>query len=141
MIDILCFTPNLHMLSFESMPLYKNDHLADVEQWENFRRVSETNQIRHVTFRDKCTLEKVKLLVALCPRVQYLSISTLVRTLEPIIRFLLDKNNTNTRQLCLLCFSRACVVWFKRLDLLIKLESLLDDYTLKCTGSQLHLWW
>ena len=140
MIDLLCFTPNICTLIFQSMPFYKDDHLL-IEENETFRRVSDTNTITNITFRDECTLEKVQVLVALCPRVQHLSIDTLARMTEPITRFLLDKTNPNTRHLCLLCFPRASTVGWKRLDKLVKSETLLDDYTLRWTRSKLYLWW
>ena len=140
LVDLLSFTPNLHTLIFESIPVQTSDCLS-IDQNEDFRRVSETNMIRYVTFRNKCTLDKVELLVALCPRIQHLSIRTSTRTAEPITRFLLDKNNANTRQLCLLCFLRAGKAWSKRFTRFIESESLLTDYTLKSTGSELYLWW
>lgn len=139
-IDLLRFTPNIHTLTFESMPFYKDDY-ASIEQSESFQLISNINTITHVTFKDKCTLAKLQLLVGLCPRVQHLSINTLILIVEPITRFLLDKTNPNTQHLYSLHFSRACRSWSERLDLLIKSETLLNDYKLKSTGSNLHLWW
>ena len=77
----------------------------------------------------------------MCPRVQHLSIRAFIRVAKPISQFLLDKTNVNTRQLRFLCFSSAGETWFKQFKHFIESESLLDDYTLKQTGSQLYLWW
>lgn len=140
LVDVLSFTPNLHTLIFQSIPVRKSDYLS-IRRNEDFRRISKTNMIRYVTSRGQCTLDEVELLVALCPRVQHLSIRTSSRTAEPITRFLLDKNNANTRQLCLLCFTSAGQAWSRRFTQLIELESLLEDYTLKSTSSELYLWW
>ena len=122
------------------MPFYNNDS-ALVEQSETFRSIAGTNVITHVTFKDKCSVEKLKLLLTLCCRVQYLSVNTLARTMEPITRFLLDKTNPNTRHLCSLCFTRACRNWPERLRLLIDSDTLLTDYILKLVDSNLYLWW
>jgi hypothetical protein len=140
LLDLLCFTPHIHTLIFQSMSLYGHNYRS-VEQSESFQRVSTTNTITHVTCKNRCTLEKVKLLIALCPRVQHLAINTLVKTLKPITRFLLDKSNQNTCHLCLLCFTRVSGTWFELLDKLVKSEKLLDDHNLKSIDSGLYLWW
>jgi hypothetical protein len=140
MIELLRFTPHLHTLIFESMPFYKNDSMS-IEESETFRLVSNTNTITEVTFKDKCTLEKLQLLLTLCPRVQHLTINILVRNLDSITRFLLNKTNPNTRRLCLLCFSRATSNWLDKLDSLISSETLIDDYTLNLVNSKLYICW
>lgn len=140
MIDLLSSASNIHTLTFQSLPLYKDASLL-LEQNESFRNLSERNNIKYVTFKDRCSLEKVKLLVALCPRVQYLSIHTFARTVEPVIRFVLDRNNGNTRHLSSLNFTRASKIWLVRVDQLLKSERLLDDYTLNSSDAHLHMWW
>ncbi len=140
MIELLYFTPNVRILKCKSMAFYKHDYTS-IEQSETFRFVSNTNIIREITFADKCTIEKLKLLLALCPRMQHLTINTLTRNLEPITRFLLDKTNLNTRHSCLFCFGWARNNWVHKLDTLIISETLLEDYTLKLFDSKLYLWW
>jgi hypothetical protein len=140
MIDLLSHTPNIHTLIFESMPFYRNDFIS-IEQSETFRFVSSTNNITDVTFKEKCTLEKLRLLVALCPRLQHLTINTFMKDLEPITGFLLERTNQNTSHLFSLCFLRACSSWYAKLNTLIKSEILLDDYMLKLVGTKLYLWW
>jgi len=140
MIELLHFTPSIHTLVFESMPFYKSDYTS-IEQSETFQLVSMTNIITDLTFTRKCTLEKLKLFVALCPRLQYLTINTLVRDLESITRFLLDKTNPNTGHLYSLCFLRAYKNRVQKLDTLIKSKTLLDNYMLKQVGRELYLLW
>lgn len=140
MIDLLYSTPNLHSLTFVSMPFYKCDSTS-IEKSEIFRLVSSTNHIRDMTFTEKCTLEKLKVLLMLCRRIQNLTISTLLNDFEVITRYLLDGSNPNTRHLSLLCFSRSSIGCFEKIDALIKSERLLEDYTLKSVGSKLYLWW
>jgi hypothetical protein len=141
-IKILCYAPKLHTLMLKSMPCYrKNNDYASIEESQDFQLVSSANTITNVTV-NACTLEQIKLLVALCPRLRCLTIDTFDSALVPITRFLLDKTNQNTRNLCSLCFLRVWNDRFERLiDNLIKSESLLDSYTLKLIGSKLYLWW
>jgi hypothetical protein len=139
MIQLLSFTPNIHTLTITSMPLYKNDYLS-IQENETFRLVSNTNTIKDVTFKEKCTSEKLKLLVALCPRVQHLTINIFLKDMESIARFLLEKNNQNTAHLLLLCFSRASTNYFQNLEALIKSGTLASGSMLKLVDSKLYLW-
>lgn len=140
LIDLLSSIPHVHTLTFQSLPLYK-DALLLFEQNQTFQNLSQSNHIQSVTFNDRCNLDKVKLLVALCPRIQFLSIHTFARTVESMIEFLLDRNNCNTRALSSLCFTRSSRVWLTRVDQYLKSTRLVDDYTLNSTDSHLQLWW
>jgi len=65
------------------MPCYKkrNDY-ASIEESENFQFVSSTNAtIKNVTYDDVCKLEQIKLLVALCPRMECLTINRCISTI------------------------------------------------------------
>jgi len=141
-LKILSCTPNIHTLKLKTIPGYqnKNDDTL-LEKSENFHLVSDTNVITNVTYEGDCTLNKIKLLVTLCPRVEYLTIKTRSRALESILRFLLDRTNQHTSHLCSLCFSRVYNDCFKKVDNLIKSEALLNDYTLKKIAWKLYLWW
>ncbi|CAF0925380.1 unnamed protein product [Rotaria sp. Silwood1] len=141
LIELLRFIPNIDTLIFKSMPFYRNNCIS-IQQTETFRLVSNKNRITNVTFKEVCTLEKLRLLVALCPRLQSLTIKIHMKDLESITRFLLENNTKeNTDHLCSLCFSAASTKWFEKLDILIKSEILLDVYNLKLVGSNLYLWW
>ena len=139
-IDLLDRAPRVNTLEFQSMPWFRDKYLS-IEQTEKFRRISETNIITYITYDGDCTLDKLKLLVALCPRVQNLSIYLDQNTDASIIRFLLDRSNPNTSHLCLLYIRRHAMFWYEKLDHLLKSEQLLDDYTLKLADSELYLWW
>jgi hypothetical protein len=141
-IKILCHSPKIHTLTLTSMPCYRkvNDYTSTEERNE-FELVSNTNVITTVTCKTKCTLEHIKFLVALCPRIEHLIIDTLSRDLEPITQFLLNKTNQNARHLCSVCFSRACNNWLEKVDTIIKSETTLDDYMLKQVRWKLNLWW
>ncbi len=140
LIELLSSTPNIHTLIFESMPFYKNDYTT-IQENENFRLLSSTNIMRDVTFKEKCTLEKLKILVALCPRVQHLTIYTFLKDMQSITRFILKKPNQNTDNLHSLCFLRASVNYSQNFETLVTREALISDYMLKLVGSKLSAWW
>ena len=118
--------------------LVHEENYLSIEQSELFRRISTSNAITHITLDDRCTLNKMKLFIALCPRVQHLSIYPEMGMQDSIIRFLF---NPNTCHLCLLCIRGFGQFQFEQLIHLLKSQSLFVDYTLKFTGSELYLWW
>ncbi len=119
----------------------KRSDYASIQQSEDFQFVSNTNTIRNVTCDAACNLEQIRLLVALCPRLNSLTMNRRTSNLESVVRFLLDRTNENTRHLYLLCFSRVWNNWCDKLDQLIKSETLLNDYSLKQIDWNLYLWW
>ncbi len=141
-IKILCHSPSIHTMILKSMPFYQkvNDYTS-IKESKDFQIVSNTNVIKIVTCEAECTLEQIKFLVTLCPRIEHLIIDTLSRNLKPMTQFLLNKTNQNAHHLCSVCFSRACNNWLEKLDTIIKSETTLDDYMLKQVGWKLYLWW
>lgn len=85
-----------------------------------------------VTVLQKCPLKNLKLLLALCSRIQHLSIDATKDDLESKAQFLLDKNNSNTRHLYFTLMNQ--------LDRSLKSKFLPnDDYTLKYDGRNVYL--
>jgi hypothetical protein len=139
-IDLLDCAPQMCTLEFRSMPWLIENYFS-IAQSEKFRRVSETNMVTHIIYKGESTLDKVKLLVALCPRIRHLSIYLEQTTEESVIRLLLDRTNPNTCHLCSLGIRRCATFFLDKLNHLLKSESLLNDYTLKLIDSELYLWW
>lgn len=141
-IDLLDCAPHVHTLVFRSMTLFKRSYLS-IAQNEQFRRVSETNVITHITCIDPCNFNDVELLVSLCSRVQYLSICLHYKAAEgdSIIRFLVSRTNLHTSRLCTICIQKSGEVWRNRVRSLLKSERLLDDYSLRLIYTELYLWW
>jgi hypothetical protein len=141
-IKILFYAPNVHTLELQSILCYqKSNCYASIKKSKSFQQVCNTNIITNVTCDAECTLQQIKLLVALCPQIQHLTINALLDGIESIVRFLLDKTDHNTRHLCSLCFSKVYDISLEKVDMLIKSEALLDDYTLKIIDRKLCLWW
>ena len=139
-VDLLGSTPEVRTLILQSTHCFTDSDLS-IEQTEQFRRISETNMITNIIYDGSCTMDTMKLLVALCPRTQHLSIHLDQTANESILRFLLDRTNPNTRYLCLLCIEGLVTVWWDILNHLLKSKSILDDYTLKLTALEIYLWW
>ncbi|CAF4191090.1 unnamed protein product, partial [Adineta steineri] len=106
-IEILRFTPYIRTLIFESMPLYGVNYKS-IQQNQTFQLVSNTNMITNVIFKQRCTLDKLQLFVALCSRIQHLTIGHDTEDLESIVRFLLKKRNENTSHLCSIRLVSTC---------------------------------
>ena len=142
LIKILRYAPNIHVLELRSMVWYeKKNRYTSIRQSEDFQIVSQTNTITNITCDTERTIDQIKLLVALCPRIQYFATNTLIRDLEAIVRFLLDKDNQNTRHLHSLHLTRDHCNFFDKINSLIKTESLFDDCTLIKSDLDVYLWW
>ena len=133
-------TPNVHTLKLDSVFLYETDSIS-IEQTELFRIVSNTNIVTDVTITKESTLDKIQVLVILFSRLEYLTINLYKEDLESIARFLLSKDNNNTRHLSALCISKQLSSLLEKLRILIESEKLLDDHTLKTISGKVYLWW
>ncbi|CAF3841478.1 unnamed protein product [Rotaria sp. Silwood1] len=140
LIDLLQFTPNVHVLKLDSILLYRTDSVS-IQQNELSKLVSNMNTITKVTIIKEITLEKIQLLTTVFPRMEYLTINLYKEDLLPIARFLLSKSNNNTRYLSSLCISKQRNDLMIILKTLIKSKKLLHDYTLKVINRKLYLWW
>ncbi|CAF1584378.1 unnamed protein product [Rotaria sp. Silwood1] len=140
LIELLQFTPNVHVLKLESILLYRTDSVS-IQQNELSKLVSNMNTITKVTISKEITLEKIQLLTTVFPRMEYLTINLYKQDLQPIAQFLLSKSNNNTRYLSSLCISKQRNDLMTILKTLIKSKKLLRDYTLKVINRKLYLWW
>jgi hypothetical protein len=140
LMDFLLFLPNIHTLECKSTELYQKDTIS-VEESEIFRSISETNTITNATFEHMCTLEHVKLLVTLCPRLQNLTMDIYRNDMEGVIRYLLERTNPHTGRLASLCFLEANVVSFRHLNAIVESGRLPRRCMLKHVDSKLYLWW
>jgi hypothetical protein len=139
-IKLICYTPNLHTLKIDILPFVEiNPNL--IQQSRTVQYVSKTNKIKHLDLRAECTLEKTKFIVHLFPKLEYLKIGLKKKERNQIVRFLLSKTNPTTCDLFFLCMSEIPKRYLKDLNMLIKLENLLDDYYMKFVNRDLHLWW
>ncbi|CAF0947560.1 unnamed protein product [Adineta steineri] len=138
LIELLRCTPHIHTLVLKSMSLYGVNYNS-IQQNQSFQLVSSTNTITHVTYEGKCTLEKLQILIALFSQIEHLTIDLHDKDFKSCIRFLLEKTNRNTNNLCSLCLLSVKNIWRTGLKTLIESETLLDDYMLKINNKHLYL--
>lgn len=138
LIELLFVTPNIHTLVLDFISIDDTEYTL-IEQSQSFQYVSSTNIIKHIILNKKCTLEKLKILVGLCPRSENLAIVIDKNNLKPIIRLLLSQ--TIAHQLFLLCIPEIPKLYLEEINRLIKLEKLLHDYLIKFIDGNLYLWW
>jgi hypothetical protein len=139
-VELLSVIPNIHTLILKSMPIYTNEYLS-IQQNRNFQFVSNINSITNVTIEEKCTLEQLQLLVALCPRLEHIKINPHIKSLELILRFIFDKTNHNTRHLFSLIFFNIEHKCRDKPELLIKSEKLIENYLIMAIHRRVYLWW
>ena len=140
LIELLQFTPNVHVLKLDSVLLYRTNSVS-IRQNELSQLVSSMSAITKVTISKEISLEKIQLLTAVFPRMKYLTINLYKQDLQPIARFLLSKPNNNTRYLSSLCISKQRNDLMTTLKILIESEKLLYDYVLKVINRKLYLGW
>lgn len=135
-LKLLSEMPNLRIMKLNSIT---ND--LSMQEIDNFQLVSNSNMITNVTIEEKCMFEEIKLLVALCPQVEHLTIRISRDLFVQILRFLLSKTNENTRQLFSLCIVDLPEKLFESNEHLLESDRLVDDYSFRFIDNKLYLWW
>lgn len=144
MITLLGLTSNLQTLKLCCISIHSQQsdpEYLNIQQSESFKFVSNTNIIKNLILNQMCSLEKVKLIVALCPRLEHLQTGMIRKKLNLIVQFLLLKSNHNTRKLFFLRITKVPKICLREVKRLIKLEKLLDDYFIEFLNRDLYLWW
>ncbi|CAF3992939.1 unnamed protein product [Rotaria sordida] len=75
-----------HTLKLDCISIHDREYTS-IEQSQSFQYASKRNIIKNIILNETCTLEKVKILVALCPRLEDLNIEIDRKNLASIIRF------------------------------------------------------
>jgi hypothetical protein len=138
LVELICLIPNLHILKLGFISIDDREYTS-IQQCQTFQYVSNRNTIKNITINNECTLEKVKMLVALCPGLENLTIGIDKKNLASIIRFLLSP--TNAQRLFFLCTLNVPEPCLEEINTLIKLENLVRDYSIKFNKNNLYLWW
>jgi hypothetical protein len=139
-INLVHFTPNLHTLKFNLL-CFNKIKTNVIQQSAIFQYVASTNKIKYLDLHDQCPLERVQFIVKLFPKLGYLKIGMKKKETNEIVRFILSNNNIHAGPLSFLCMSQVPKRCFKELNMLIKLENLVDDYSIKFVERDLYLWW
>ncbi|CAF3828681.1 unnamed protein product, partial [Rotaria sp. Silwood1] len=139
-VKLLYFTPNLHTLKLDLLPLYETN-LKVLYQNEIFQYVSNENHIQNLDLRHWCTLKHFQLIMNLFPQIEYLKTGMERKEIQKIIKFLFSKTNNRTYHLFFLCISPTPKICLQELKDLIQSENLLDHYSIKYIKRDLYLWW
>jgi len=137
LIDILQFTCNLHTLIIESQQ-HNVEHVR-FSRYETFELISSQNKIKYLSIKYGCTLETIRLFTNLCPQLQHLTIGTSIKSLEPIIRYLVSRNNNLTCQLFSLCILELNFISIDKLKNII--QSIINVYSIKVCNRDVYIWW
>jgi hypothetical protein len=140
MIEILSVMVNIRELTLASLPLDEINS-ATIQENVTFQLVSMTNVVKNVILEEEYSLERIELLIALCPRLQHLTLNEINHSLLSIIRLLLSKNNANNRHLSSLCLLKVNNAVKEKVKMVIEKEKLLDDFSIKYINHKLYLWW
>ncbi|CAF1520734.1 unnamed protein product, partial [Rotaria sp. Silwood1] len=104
LLQLLSFTPNLHILKFQSISFNQNNFML-IQQNETFIYVSKINQVKSLDVRESCTLECIEMIMNLFPQIEYIKTGLNKKEIEPIGRFLFSKINKKIYKLLFLCIS------------------------------------
>ena len=139
-IKLLRFTPNLYTLQFNAYSLQEID--------SNFTKynillqyILKKNKIENLVLTDTCSLNEIRFIVYVFSKLKYLKIGINRTEISSIIRYLLLKTHNQAQHLFYLCISNTSKVCLQEIKDLIKLENLLDNYSIECINQDLHLWW
>ncbi|CAF4429501.1 unnamed protein product, partial [Adineta steineri] len=137
---LLSVAVNIHRLTLDYVSIDKINPVT-IQQNEIFQLVSKTNVVKNLTLKYQHSVEKVDLLFALCPRLQYLALhDDCAPFLIPLIKLILPKTNNNNRHLSSLCISKETDGTEETLKMVIKNDKLIDDYMVECIDNKVYVW-
>ncbi|CAF0980559.1 unnamed protein product [Rotaria sordida] len=139
-IRLLCFTSNLHTLQFHTFGLHHNN-LDVVRRNYAFEYASKINKIKSLILHGRCSLNELEFIVNLFPQLKCLETGMNRTEIQQIIRFLLSKTHNKTQHLFYLCIAYTPKVCIKEINVMMKSENLLKNYSIKYINSNLYLWW
>lgn len=134
-VKILCHAPNLQTISLETIYDKISNNYTSIRESSDFQKAFKINHVQEFICKRYCKLEQIQLLIALCSQLKYLTVEIFQKDSIPIVRFLFDPNNPNTRQLCLLrvsAFSSSILEQRNEWNQANIFHELDVNYTLKC---------
>jgi hypothetical protein len=136
-LEILRLTPHLHTLKYPSMSISDADCIS-IQQTENFQFISNTNNIKSLSINGQCSLENIKCLVTLCPKMETMKVAMDRKKMQLCLQFLLQKNKCEIFSLCISGVPKLCM---KEVKKIIKSEKFLNNYLIQYIPRDLYLWY
>ncbi|CAF1027773.1 unnamed protein product [Adineta steineri] len=124
--------PNLSSLTFTTIDFVKDRNYI-------YQLIFQLPSLRYC----KLSLgEKLELLVMLCPRLQHIEMGIAIKDIGPLLRFIVDDNNLNTRHLISFCFIDSNSCSFQHLTVLLSSKILFGKWKVLYVDkkSKLFLW-
>ena len=140
LVELLRFVPNIRALKVHSLCAY-NLYRVSIKQTESFQMVTNENKITSLIIYNNCSLEDIRLLIRLCPRLQQMVLNISRDNLQSTVNLLLMNTNGNTRHLFSLCLLNVTPKLVKILKTMIDSNTLLNNYSFKLVYKKLYLWW
>ncbi|CAF4076640.1 unnamed protein product [Rotaria magnacalcarata] len=130
MIELLYLTLNIHTLSVEDVCFDKKE-LLSIQKTENFQLVSTRNKIKNLTINSIYAFEEIKLFIHLRSQLECLRMRAVYDDFEGSLRYLLSKNNNNTRCLFYICLTDFSSEEIVTIDTVMESKQTIDDYQAK----------
>ncbi|CAF3171054.1 unnamed protein product [Rotaria sp. Silwood2] len=130
MIELLYLTSNIYTLSVEDV-CFDKEELPSIQQTEIFQLVSTRNKIKNLTINSIYAFEEIKLFIHLCSQLECLRMRPVYDDFEGILRYLLSKNNNNTRCLFYICVTDFSSEEIVTIDAVMESKETIDDYQAK----------
>ncbi|CAF1367157.1 unnamed protein product [Rotaria sordida] len=143
-IELLYFTSNIHTLVLNCTSLCEASFIFILQYNKNFQLISKINKIFNLIILTECTFEVTKLLVNLCPQLQYLTINIKKDDFVRTLQFLLSKDSHCSRHLFSVCLQYISKNQILILNELIKSDKLFSHCFMKVTehsSGNVYLWW
>lgn len=136
LLNLLENSPNIHRLKL----------LADsrcVRFGEDFstRYITESVNGSEMAPRGLLAVKHVELILQVCPRLQSFELNINENFLEGILRLVLAEKISRNHQLCLLGFRDAHHGIIRRLNRMLTIENLLEQYSIEYIQNTVYLWW
>ncbi|CAF4041480.1 unnamed protein product, partial [Rotaria sp. Silwood1] len=138
-IKLLCSIPNLYTLQFDTYSLREIDS-SFTKYNILLQSILKKNKIENLILHGICSLNQIRFIVYVFSKLKYLKIGINNTKISSIIQYLLSKTHNQAQHLFYLCISnipKICLIETKNL---IKLENLLDNYSIEFINEDLHLW-
>ncbi|CAF1353483.1 unnamed protein product [Rotaria sordida] len=140
-IKLLCLTPNLYTLQFNTYSLQEID--SNFTKYNTLLQdILKKNKIENLVLTGNCSLNQIRFIIYVFSKLKYLNIQRdSITEISSIIQYLLSKTHNQAQHLFYLCISYFPEVCLKETKDLIKLDNLLDNYSIEYISQRLHLWW
>ena len=141
LLEILYLTSNCYKLTLESLLVKKAD-LQTIQHDQRFQLASNVNKTADLVVKSIYTLEQIKILTVLCPKLHHLKIKVAHEEFASIIKYLLSKSNKYTRHLASLHIQSTADIYIEKLTNLLQPLKRSNEFTVQeINYKTCYIWW